>query len=168
MTRVRFALWASLVLGLVAAGCAGDGSSDEPLPTLTTEEQAGRLARWDQERVTRIATELATAADSVQDELRKQPTPTLGSGQYTTFYRLQQSVRRARLESKQLAAMLQEGKGYAETLPVYEGLRQYVADSAEEARKAFVQEPLMAAITGAGDLLNQLAPYYDPKALSGG
>lgn len=150
-----------LGFALALVGCAsGSGGSSTSAPV-------GEVAPWNQERVTALAKELVGATDEVQSQLRSQPSPTVGSGQWASFYRLQQHVRRIRTEARHFASALKEGKGQAETLPIYQGLSEMVNDAAENARKIFVQEPLIDALTSAGSLLNRIAPYYDPRSYDG-
>jgi hypothetical protein len=126
-----------------------------------------QLADWDQERVTAIAKEFAEAAQGVQDAFRKEPSQNIGSGQSRSYYRLQQLVRRIKTEARHLASQLENGKGHEETLPIYQNLMEEVRDAREDARRTFTSSFVLDKVAVANDALRRLAPYYDPKALSG-
>jgi hypothetical protein len=115
--------------------------------------------------VTRIAENLADAANDVYRSIvRKRTGAQVGSGQASSFLRLKDRTRLARNETRHLARQLQEGKGRDETLPVYERLMTLVRDIREDARRMFIEEPTLDKIGAAGDLLRQIAPYYDANA----
>ena len=50
---------------------------------------------WDQAKVTELAQKLETAANDLNETLRRQPTPSVGSMQSRAFFRLRHSVRSA-------------------------------------------------------------------------
>ena len=127
---------------------------------------SAQLANWNQERVTAIAKEAAEKTSRLYDVFYKQPPATLGSAQSRAYYKLKQSIRRVRRESGHLASELESGKGYEETLPIYNNLRQTLDRATEESRRIFTADDLLAAATSAGDALRRLAPYYDPKAMT--
>lgn len=118
------------------------------------------LAKWDQTRVTNLAKELLEKVEGVATALRQGPQSNIGSGQSSSFYRLKQDVRRIRTEAKHLASQLEAGKSREETSPVFEDLVVMRNSAAAEARRMFMPDQTLAAITSAGDTLNRLRPYY--------
>ena len=123
------------------------------------------LAKWDQERVTGIAEKLADAANEVYRSIvRKRTGSQLGSGQASSYMRLKDKARLARNETRHLARRLQDGNARDDTLPVYRRLMTLVRDIREDARRMFLEAPTLDKIATAGDLLRQIAPYYDEKA----
>lgn len=131
-------------------------------------QDTGRgLAKWDQQRVTKLAEGLSKAVDELNDEFYNQPPSTIGSGQSHSFLRLKQDIRRVRSEARHLKSALADGKGHDETLPIFEHLMVIVRDAREEVQKQFTSSQLLGKATAAGDALRQVEPYYDAKALSG-
>ncbi len=116
-------------------------------------------AAWDQERVTAIAQELASAIKDVQVTFKKQPSD-LMVGQRRAYYRVIQDLRVLRNEARHLASVLRKGKGYDETLPVYERMQVLRRNAAENGRNAMLMAPTLDAVAKARDLLIRLAPYY--------
>jgi hypothetical protein len=134
---------------------------------LAFSEAAAELAAWDQAKVSALAKELVAASDALYDTFYKQPPPTLGSGQASSYQRLKQKVRRIRTEARQLSEDVQKNAGREETLPSFQDLMQTVRDAREEARKVFQTADVAEKAAAARAVLNQLGPYYDPdfKAL---
>jgi hypothetical protein len=126
------------------------------------------LAKWDQERVTALAGELAEATNALHTTFVKEPPATVGSGQSRDYYRLRQMVRRIRSDARNLSSSLANGEGYDETLPIYESLMVSVRDARETAKRTFTSNFVLDKAAAAGDVLRRIAPYYDPNALSGG
>jgi hypothetical protein len=126
------------------------------------------LAEWDQERVTALGTELATACGALYDTFLKEPVSTIGSGQAKDYHRLRQVVRRIRGDARHLSSALAKGEGYDQTLPVYENLMVMVRDAREVAKRTFTSNYVLDKAAAAGDVLRRIAPYYDPGALEGG
>jgi hypothetical protein len=130
-------------------------------PTVSHAE----LAKWDQDRVTGIAEKLADAANDVyRSVVRKQTGAQVGSGQANSFLRLKDKTRLARNETRHLAKQVQDGKGRDETFPIYQRLMTLVRDIRSDARRMYLEAPTLDKIAAAGDLLRQIAPYYDAKA----
>lgn len=115
-----------------------------------------QLATWDGPRVTSIAKQLAGACDAWLEAVREEP----GAAE------LEPSARRLQEQSRALAGHLAAGKGHDETRDEYRTLKESLDDSEEIARRAPLEEPLLAAWAKVADLQRQIAPYYDPKAAS--
>jgi uncharacterized membrane protein YccC len=125
---------------------------------------SAELATWDQARVTALAKQLADNTSALYDTFYNQPTATLGSGQNRAFYRLQQKIRRIRLESRHLAAELKDGKGHDETLPSFEDIMELVRDAQVEAPKIFQSQQIQDKARACRETLEQIAPFYDANA----
>jgi hypothetical protein len=122
------------------------------------------LAAWDQARVTALAQELVTNAKALYDSFYKQPAPQAASGQGQDYRRLKQEVRRVRTEARQLADALAKGEGQEDTLPIYEHLMEVVRSARDSARRVFTTQDVQNRASEVRQVLNQLAPYYDPDA----
>ena len=124
------------------------------------------LAQWDQARVTGIAQQLAAACEAWEKAVREQPGGgELGSGDARDFLVMQQRSRFLREQSASLARHLQDGKGHDQTVHSYQALKEGADDTEEAAQRASLAEPTLDAWAKVSDLLRQIAPYYDPKAL---
>lgn len=115
---------------------------------------------WDAAKVGALAAQLRTATRELYDTFYKQPK--VGVGQQRAYYRLKQDVRRLRSEAKQLSDALAGGAGQEETLPIYEDLMQAVRRARTDAAHVFTTQDVQARASAARQILNQIAPYYDP------
>ncbi len=120
------------------------------------------LAPWDQERVGKLAVELAVAVKDLREDVRKVPGHNLGTLQSRSRHRLLDALRLIRSEARHLAAELQGGAGREETMSIYERIGSLSRDARENANRMQLPEPVLAGITRAGSLWSQLTPYYDP------
>jgi len=120
------------------------------------------LAAWDQDKVTALAKQLEDASKALYDTFYKQPK--VGAGQSRPYYRLQQDVRRLRLDARGLSRALAGGAGRDETLPAYEDLMQTVRRAQDNARRVFTTKDVHDRADAARELLNQISRYYDPAA----
>ena len=128
---------------------------------------AADLAPWDQARATGIATQLAAACDAFDVAVQKQPgLDQLGSGAAQEGSGLIQNSRMLREQSMALAGHLEKGKGHDDTRNYWRSLKEVSDDVAENAQRTELAEPTMDAWAKVQDLMRQLAPYYDPKALN--
>jgi len=141
----------SLALGLGLAAGAGSAHAE--------------LSKWDQAKVTTLANQLVEAAKALEDTFKKQPPPTVGSGQSRDYYRLKQVTRHLRQEATQLAGDLGKGAGMDETLPGYEDLMSSVRDAREIGARIFATQDIKDKASAARTILNELSPYYDPDAV---
>jgi len=155
MKRFELPLWAPALGLALAAGLAA----------LFSSPAGAELATWDQARVTAIAQQLAAACDAWEQALRRQPGEAIGSGRAEEGFGLGQQARVLREQSRALAAHLEAGKGHDQTVHEYQSLKEVVDDTEVEAQRAALDEPTLDAWAGVADLLRQIAPYYDPKAL---
>lgn len=137
------------------------------LAALCAARVAADLAAWDQPRVTAIAQQLAAACDAWEQVVRQQPDPMIGSGEVEEGGGLLQSARLLRVQSSALAGHLAKGRGRDETLDFYRSLKEMVDDSEDDARRLSLSGATLDAWSKLADLMRQVAPYYDPKALPG-
>lgn len=134
--------------------------------SLAPRMSAAKQAKWSQERVTNIATQLAKASDTVYDKIFQLQPPVPGSGGYHSFYRLKDSVRVIRNSADYLATRLQKGGGHDETYPTFRRMMVLIRDAQENARRVgIIPDDTLAAITHAGDLVRRLRPYYEDTAM---
>jgi hypothetical protein len=128
---------------------------------------AADLAAWDQGRATGIAKQLADACNAFEVAVLKQPgMDQVGEGSAGEGSELIQKSRTLREQSLALAGHLEKGKGHDETRNYWRGLKELSDDVSESAERAALDEPTMDAWAKVQDLMRQLAPYYDPKALT--
>ena len=123
------------------------------------------LTSWDQAKVTALATQLEEKTKALYDTFYKQPVPNVGSGQGQDYRRLKQEVRRVRSEARELSAALAKSEGREDTLPIYENLMEVVRSAREHAQGVFTTQDVQARAGEVRQVLNQLAPYYDPDAV---
>ncbi len=124
------------------------------------------LAKWDQARVTELATQLAAACGAFDDVVQKEPGTERGAGD--AEYGVQANSRELRAQSEALAGHLREGKNHDQTRNLYRNLKEVMDDTEENAQRSPLDEPVMDAWAKVADLMRQIAPYYDPKALDAG
>ena len=146
-TRCRGALTALGCVALIASAAMGRVATAE-------------VAKWDQERVTKIATELAEALKDVRVAVEKDPGQT-DMIQQRAKYQVRESVRLLVNTSRQLARQLGKGEGMIETEPIYKRMQMLRADAAEAAQRTPISEDVLAKVAVARDALTQLAPYYE-------
>jgi hypothetical protein len=124
---------------------------------------AAELPKWEQPRVTAIATELSEAVAKAALEVDKQKGGRVEVGKERAFYEFREDMRLAKNTSRHLARELQDGKGREETYPTFKRLKTLRNDAVENARRADMPESTLAAITAAGELMNRLRPYYEEE-----
>ncbi len=116
------------------------------------------LQPWDQEKVTGLATRLASAATEARRAARRDPSVATARDPRTR--RFLDAMRRLERTTQQLATALQNGRGREETESIAIRIRGLVRD----ARQAAVGIPkslqTQADIAPAEALLQQLAPFY--------
>ena len=83
-------------------------------PARAQEEAARQPVRWDQQRVTKMAVEMADAIRAARESVRRSPL-SQNIGQRTTYYDLLETMRLVDNTARHLKSELQEGKGAEET-----------------------------------------------------
>ena len=131
---------------------------------LAAPVEAAAVQPWDQAKVTELGQQLEATTKELSDTFRRQPPPTVGSGQARSYYRLQQQIRQIRTEARSLSRALQKGAGHDETLPGFENMMQTIRLAQDEARRVFSTTEVRDKAAAAREVLNQLLPYYDAEA----
>lgn len=142
--RVALAILCSSTIFL-----AGLPAASEPVP-------------WDAEKVSELARKLATEVSAIDRVMRSGQ---LGDQSRRDFYRLRETVRRMRNETRRLADLLEAGSGHDETLPIFEQLGVQVRDAREIGNRMFITTGLQARFAAARAVLDELAKYYDAHPL---
>jgi hypothetical protein len=145
----RVAVAIALALGAATAARA----QDKPV---------GTPVRWDQQRVTKMAKDLAVAVHEAREAVRHSPM-SQNIGQRTTYYELLETMRLVENTSKHLQKELEAGKGAEETLAIFERVSSLRYDAEEIGRRALIEAPVIDALTKAGAIHNQMKPYYYGK-----
>jgi hypothetical protein len=137
------------------------------LACLVAVPAAADLAPWDQARATGIAKQLAAACDAFDQAVRKQPgMGEVGSGAAGEGFGLGQRSQALREQSLALADHLEKGKGHDKTRDEWRSLKEVADDVEQSGQRSQLDDPTLAAWAKVSDLMRQLAPYYDPKALA--
>jgi hypothetical protein len=147
----RRALAAAVVLALGAAGAAH-----------AEERPPATAVRWDQARVTKMATELYDAVHAAREAVRQSPL-SHNIGQRTTYYELLETMRLVENTSRHLKKELADGKGADETRATFDRISSLRAQAEEQGRRALVEAPVIDALVKAGGIHNQMIPYYYGK-----
>jgi hypothetical protein len=123
---------------------------------------SGELAKWNQERVAKLAGELAESTKDLESPVRQDPNQTYGSGQAQDYHRLRDELRLIRKETRHLARRLADGASREETDPVWQRVGVLARNAAEIAKRMHLPEPVLDSIAQTADLWRRLRPYYDP------
>jgi hypothetical protein len=132
------------------------------LVLLSAPNARADLATWDQTKVTALGKQLVQASDALYETFRKQPPPSVGSMQSSSYQRLKQLVRMLRAVSHEFAGSLEKGEGREETLTIYDNLMQLARSARDEAARVFVTHDVSERAAAVRQVLNRLGPYYDP------
>jgi uncharacterized membrane protein YccC len=130
---------------------------------LLASPAGAELATWDQARVTELAGQLASACRAFDDVVQQEPGTARGAED--AGFGVQANARELRAQSEALAGHLREGKSHEQTRDLYRSLKEVVDDTEQNAQRTPLDEPVMDAWAKVADLMRQIAPYYDPKAL---
>lgn len=122
------------------------------------------LTPWDQAKVAAIGKQLNQAANDLYSTFYKQPPPGAVSGQANDYRKLKQTMRRIQSEARELDGALAKGQGREDTVDIYESLMEFVRSARDDVRRIFTTKDLQDRATAMRQLLNQIAPYYDPDA----
>ena len=116
-------------------------------------------AKWDQQRVTALAKELAAAVKDLRVDVEKNPDQPPGPARRAQF-QAREDLRLLQYTTRQLASSLAKGEGRDETAPIFQRIETLRRDAEENGRKAMIAEATLAKIAKAKDLLLQISPYY--------
>ena len=137
-----------LLASLVALACASSAPQ-------------GDLEPWDQERVTLLAVNLASAASDARNAARRDPN-VVGSRDRRVL-RYLDALRRVETATRQLATALQNGQGREATESIAVRVRGAVRDARQHGFALPQTVQTKDAIAPAAELLEQLAPYWFPQ-----
>jgi hypothetical protein len=124
-----------------------------PAPPPPTKE-------WDQATVTSLSQELATGVKGVRAAFRKEPTPSIASGEARSRHRLLDLLRLIESESRQLSRQLEAGEGRDATAPIFDRLLVSVRQAQDLRARIFAQEKALQAISSARETLTEISAYY--------
>ena len=125
-----------------------------PLSALSEKHSA-----WDQERVTKLAVELAVTMRGLRREVRR-IRDDRASTQVNRRHRLIDHLRMLQNETRFLAAELEAGQGFAETLPIAQRIDRLVDRAVVDGRRLFLPAPVQQKIDRANELMEELRPFY--------
>ncbi len=123
------------------------------LAACATPSTAG-LTPWDQERVTELSQQVLARANAWHLSLLQQGR---GSG------RLQQLAIAIQQQSASLAAHLEAGKGFPDTVYSYRDLRELMDDADVGVDASYLEQPGQDAWARLAAALAELTPYYDTR-----
>ncbi len=141
--------------GIVAAAAAA--------LVFTAGAASADLAKWDQARVTKYATELAVATDDLRQAL--EGVGIQNATQANAYYQVRETVKNLDTAAEGLASALQSGDGYEKTLPRYKRLQSLRRDAADQGRRADIPEAVFEKVFSVGNALFLLTPYYEEEKL---
>jgi len=125
------------------------------LAACSTPPSTAGLTPWDQTRVTDISQQLLAAANGWFLALVQQGR---GSG------RMQQNAIAIQQQSSALAAHLEAGKGFSETVYSYDDLRELMDGADVGVDSSYLEQPAQDAWAKLSGLMSQLTPYYSSRA----
>ncbi len=131
---------------------------------LTAAPGQAQQAKWDQDRVTELAVQLSDVVADLQRAFRRLPRPDIGSMQSRARFVFADHLRVLRTETRALAAQLEAGAGFEETLPIARRSRRVVRDLRAEARRMQLVQPALGMAEKAEEIIAQLAPFYFDSA----
>ena len=126
-----------------------------PLPAASADEVA-----WEQERVTELAVELAVTMRDLRAAVRRTAWDDRVRGQANRRHRLIDHLRVLGNETRFLAAELEAGQGFAETLPIAQRIDRLVDRAVVDGRRLFLTAPVQERIDRANELIEELRPFY--------
>ena len=129
----------------------------------TAGAASAELAKWEQERVTKYAEELAVATDSLREALESVGIQNIA--QQNAYYQVRDTVKSLDTAAEGLAGSLKAGEGYEKTLPRYKRLQTLRRDAAEEGQRADIPEAVFEKVFSVGSALMKLRPYYEEEQL---
>ena len=139
------------------------------LPALVTvvlfavPAQATELEKWDQAALTELSGELVESVKDLRESARRQPPPTIASGQSRARFRLIDLLRVIEQECKALRDALAAGEGHDQTISIFERIEEMRVRAAQDARRMFLPVQTMDKIKAARGVLEKIRPFYDTK-----
>jgi hypothetical protein len=121
------------------------------------------LSKWDQEKATAAAEQLAEATVALRAGLRATPPATLGQPGRRAFFSLREEVQSLVTTSRRLHQALADGAGMEETYATFRRLVRAARRGARELRRLDLGQDTGAKIDAVADLIRTLRPYYEPE-----
>ena len=115
---------------------------------------------WDQERVTKLAVELAVTVRGLRNEVRRSIRDDRATTQVNRRHRLMDHLRVLQNETRFLAAELEAGQGFAETLPSAQRIDRLIDRAVRDGRRLFLPKPVLQKVDRANELMEELRPFY--------
>jgi hypothetical protein len=140
-----------MVRGFVAAALAVALAS-------TAAPASAELATWNQDRVTKYAGELTTAADDLELSMKKIGIQNIANA--NAVYKVQDTVDLLHTAARGLHGALKAGKGREETMPRFKRVETLRRDAELEGRRADIPEQVFEKVFSVGSALQRLRPYY--------
>src|SRR5262245_15484111 len=119
----------------------------------TTPSEAG-LTPWNQARVTELSQRLLAASNGWYLALLQQ-----GKGRG----RLQQNAIALQQQTSALAAHLEDGQRFGDTVYDYLDLRELMDDADQRVDASYLEQPAQDAWAKLSGLMKQITPYYDAR-----
>jgi len=126
---------------------------------LAASPALAEAAKWDQQRVTRLATQLAAAVKDLRVEVERNPDQPPGLARRAQ-YQAREDLRLLQYTTRQLASSLAKGEDRDATAPIFQRVETLRRDAEENGRKGMIPEATLNKIAKAQDLLLQISPYY--------
>jgi hypothetical protein len=124
------------------------------------------LKPWDQGAASALGQQLAAATSDFWTRVVEDPEGGwVGSGDAEAVHSLQNCARNMNEQAEALAGNLRAGKGRAETLDLFLGVKEIADNCADDARQAFVPAPVQSSWNEVRTKIVELAQYYDTRAL---
>ena len=161
MIVVRTRRSGPIVLALLSLAVATGAAADHHEAGKDVSARPENAPAWDQQKAAAAAQSLAASLDGLRDALRRQPDSSMvPGGGSRSRHRLRDRLRLMESESKQLALQLGEGRSRDETFPIFERINLIRRDAVEQARRMFLQQPVVEKIDAARGPLEELAGFY--------
>ena len=133
---------------------------------LSVAAPAAALEPWDQEEMTRLSAELASAMRGVRDAWRKDPVSrSRENPNRRAALRMDQILRDLDRQTGSLAATVANGGSYEETRGTARKIGTLLNDAEIEARSLRMGAWMGERVRPAVELLDQIAPYYGGEPL---
>jgi len=166
LTRVTWALFAILLVSLLAGVACSKSTPEESAPAAATAaadaaEDTTPQLEWDSERMTQLTADLATAMRDVRNSFRKNPVmQTPDSGKRRTADQMMEVLRGLDRHTASLATRVSRGQTAEETRPTARRIGTLLRDANQLGRRLMTSEWTDQRILPAMELINEIAPYY--------
>lgn len=147
-----------------AASAAGDAPSSGE--AASNAEDTTPLLEWDQERMTKLTADLATAMRDVRNSFRKNPMmQTPDSTMRRSANQMTETLRGLDRHTASLASRVANGQNADETRGIARQIGTLLRDANSTGRRLMTSAWTDERILPAMKLINEIAPYYGSKPL---